>query len=222
MVAGGVLAVRSGDGPRAVTLPAADRNASPELLRDALAVDFRPPRAAGVGEVEDDPAGAARPPSSRDLLAVGRQAPPFRLRTPTGDAVSLADLRGKAVLLEFFATWCPHCAAEAPHLRKLAESLPPSKYAFVSVNGSNERAATVFAYHVYFGLPFPALLDPDPKEEPPPFPEHGSRGPVSRAYGVGYFPTFYVIDPQGRITWRSDGEQPDARLKAELERAARG
>ena len=87
-------------------------------------------------------------------------------------------------------------------------------------NGSNEDAASVFAYHVYFGLPFPALLDPEPAKPAVTFPDHGTRGPVSKAYGVGYFPTFYVIDPQGRITWRADGEQPDALLKQELERAA--
>ncbi len=43
---------------------------------------------------------------------------------------------------------------------------------------------------------------------------------MSRAYRLGYFPTFYVIDPTGRITWRSDGEQPDALLRRELRRAA--
>ena len=86
--------------------------------------------------------------------------------------------------------------------------MPESKYAFVSINGNNENAATVFAYHVYFGLPFPALLDPAPGQEPVTFPEHGAPGPVSRAYRIGFYPTFYVIDPKGRITWRSDGEQP--------------
>src|SRR5688500_6518821 len=75
VVAGGVLAVRSGEGPRTVTLPLADRNASPELLREARATGYRPPHAAGVGEVEDDPAGAGRPPSSKNLLPVGEQAP---------------------------------------------------------------------------------------------------------------------------------------------------
>jgi peroxiredoxin len=206
--------------PRAQTISAEDRAAPVELRRAAEAVGFHPITQPGVGEIEGGPVEAARPPSGDDLLPVGARAPAFALKTPAGRTVRLADYRGKAVLLEFFASWCPHCAAEAPHLAKLARSMPESKYAFVSINGNNETAASVFAYHVYFGLPFPSLLDPAPGVEPVTFPEHGTRGPVSLAYGVGYYPTFYVIDPQGRITWRSDGEQPNALLRQELERGA--
>lgn len=221
IVAGILLATTSSNTPpRAVTLPAEDRDASPALVRAAQAVGFRPISAPGTGGIEDAPAVSERSPLSPDLLPVGSKAPAFTLRTPTGRKVSLSDFRGKAVLLEIFATWCPHCAAEAPHLRDLANSMPKSKYAFVSINGNSENAASVFAYHVYFGLPFPALLDPDPRSPAVTFPAHGKAGPVSKAYRLAYFPTFYVIDPKGRITWRSDGEQPDALLRQELQRAA--
>jgi peroxiredoxin len=221
VVVGFVLAVASPKrSSRITTLPAADRSASPALVRAAEAVGFDPPKAPGAGSIESAPASDAREPLSDDLLRVGSVAPDFTLRTPTGTRVALADLRGKAVLLEFFSTWCPHCAAEAPHLRTLYESLPPSKFAFVAVDASGADAASVFAYHVYFGLPFPAVLDPDPDADPVTFPEHGTTGPVSRAYKVGFLPTFYVLDPRGRITWRSDGEQPNALLRRELERAA--
>lgn len=206
--------------PRTTPLSAEDRAASPALVRAARAVGFSPTHAPGAGTLPDAPAAAAKPPGNPDLLPVGSEAPPFTLKTPTGRAVSLGELRGKAVLLEIFATWCPHCAAEAPHLRDLANSLPKSKYAFVSIDGSGADAASVFAYHSYFGLPFPALLDPTPGVSPVTFPDHGTPGPVSKAYRLGYFPTFYVIDPKGRIAWRSDGEQPDALLRQELRRAA--
>jgi thiol-disulfide isomerase/thioredoxin len=221
VVVGVVLAVAPPEGQRRITtLPVADRDASPELVRAAEAVGFLPPRAPGAGEIETAPATAARTPSNDGLLPVGRVAPEFALRTPKGDRVSLRDLRGKAVLLEFFATWCPHCAAEAPHLAELHRSLPKSKYAFVSIDAGGADAASVFAYHVYFGLPFPAVLDPEPGAEPATFPAHGTTGPVSRAYRVEFLPTFYVLDRQGRITWRGDGEQPNALLRQELERAA--
>jgi len=147
-------------------------------------------------------------------LPVGSTAPAFSLRTPAGTSVRLADLRGRPVLLEFFATWCPHCAAEAPHLRRLyAQTDAP----FVAVNADSEDAASVFAFHVWFGLPFPALVDTGTHTVS--WPASGPAGPVSSAYRVSSFPTFYVLDRRGRIVWRSAGEQPDAKLRQELRRA---
>ena len=63
------------------------------------------------------------PPADSSLLAPGSLAPAFDLSTPEGKKLSLASLRGKTVLLELFATWCPHCAAEAPHLKALDGAL---------------------------------------------------------------------------------------------------
>jgi thiol-disulfide isomerase/thioredoxin len=215
-----VVAARSpAPPPHAVTIPTVDRDASPALIRAAEAVDFQPPREPGVGTIEDKPASAANPPIAGDLLPVGSLAPSFSAHTPTGKTVSLASLRGKPVLLEFFATWCPHCAAEAPHLQKLFASLGAHRVAFVGVDANGEDAPSVFAWHVYFGLGFPAVLDPSAHAVT--FPHHGHMGPISRSYHVGAYPTFYVLDRQGRIVWRGDGEQPDALLRRELTQAGR-
>src|SRR5262249_43649364 len=126
LIAGGILLAHSSTKARVVTIPKADRNASAALLRAAERVNFHPPKLDGVGKVEDEPASAAKI-LTKGLLPVGAQAPDFTLRTPTGTSVSLRDLRGKAVLLELFATWCPHCNAEAPHLKQLSAELPRSK-----------------------------------------------------------------------------------------------
>ncbi len=205
--------------PHVVTIPAADRNASPALLQAAQAVGFRPTSEPGAGEVESRPLVNTNQPAAKGLLPAGSVAPPFALRTPAGEPVSLASLRGKAVLLELFATWCPHCAAEAPHLKTMYTKLPHDKYAFVSVNADSEDAASVLAYHIWFGLPFPALLDPG--SDSGSFHSPGSPGPVSERYKVRLFPTFYVIDPRGKIAWSATGEQPDALLLQQLRQAAR-
>ena len=215
-----VAATREDTPPsRTTSISQEDLDAPLALRRAAAALNFEPVKQAGVGKVENQPAETGPPIQSPNLLTVGTKAPPFTLKTPAGKTVSLSDYRGKAVLLELFAAWCPHCNAEAPYLAKLARTMPASKYAFVSIDGSNESAATVYAFHRYFGLPYPALLDPS-GEEPVTFPTHGQPGPVSLAYHLAYFPTFYVIDPNGVITWRGDGEQPTELLQRELERAA--
>jgi peroxiredoxin len=150
---------------------------------------------------------------------VGTRAPGFTLRTPEGKTVRLGDYRGKAVLVEFFATWCPHCAAATPWVRELFAGLPASKYAWLSVNADGEDAASVYAYHRYFGIDSPALLDPS--SQPGTFRSPGAAGPVTTRYRIQAFPTFYVVDTRGRISWRSDGEQPNALLERELRKAAR-
>jgi len=220
IVVGVLLATRSS--PKAAPPAAAsasDRNAPASLVAAADAVGFHPTTEPGTGEIEGQPASAAQPPENANLLPVGSTAPAFTLSTPQGQKVSLAGYRGKAVLLEFFATWCPHCNAEAPHLHRLYASLPKSKVAFVSVNADGETGPSVFAFHRYYGLQYPALVDPS--AHPGSFNTQGEAGPVTTSYRVVDFPTFYVIDPQGRIAWRSDGEQPDALLVDELAAAAR-
>jgi peroxiredoxin len=219
VVVGILLATRSSLAPPpAASSSAADQNAPTALVHAADAVGFEPTTEPGVGQIEDQPASAAASPSNTNLLSRGTQAPGFTLKTPAGPQVSLSAFKGEVVLLEFFATWCPHCNAEAPHLQRLWTSLDHSRYAFVSVNADGEDAASVFAYHRYFGLRFPALLDPSSK--PGSFHQPGAAGRVTTSYRVGSYPTFYILDPTGKITWRSDGEQPDALLRQELQKAA--
>ena len=204
--------------PPAATVSATDRDAPPALVKAADAVHFRPNTEPGVGQIEGQPAWAGAKTSQSSLLPVASIAPDFALKTPEGITFRLSDLRGKAVLLEFFASWCPHCDAEAPHLRSLYAALPKSRYGFVSVNADSENAASVFAFHRYFGLRYPALLDPS--AHPGSYYHPGAPGAVTKRYRVQVYPTFYVLDGAGRIAWAVDGEQPDALLRQELARAS--
>ena len=164
------------------------------------------------------PADAPLPQPSPTLLPVGTQAPDFALWTPAGESVSLSAYRGRVVLLEFFATWCPHCQSEARHLVELHKKLPADRFAFVAVNVDSEDAATVLAYDRYYGIPYPTALDPGGLQGDPKHPSGPGR--VSRQYKVASYPTFYIIDAGGRVAWRADREQPDALLLQELGRAS--
>ncbi len=216
---GALLATRSSPSkPPPAAASASDKNAPASLVKAANAVGFSPRTEAGVGTIESKPASAANAPSNANLLPVGSTAPGFTLKTPAGETVSLSGYRGRATLLEFFATWCPHCDAEAPELKKVFAKLPASRYGWVSVNADGEDAASVYAYHRYFGLEDPALLDPS--SQPGSFTSQGAPGKVTTAYQVQAYPTFYVVDPKGKITWASDGEQPNALIVQQLKKAA--
>jgi peroxiredoxin len=218
-VAGGLYLTRSkSKTPPPAAASASDKSAPASLVKAAAAIGFSPRTEAGVGQIESKPASAANAPSTPNLLPVGSTAPDFTLETPAGQKVTLSSYLGKAVLLEFFATWCPHCDAEAPNVKKTLAALPRSKYAWLSVNADGETAPSVYAYHRYFGLTDPALLDPG--SQPGSFTQQGAPGKVTTEYQVAAYPTFYVIDPKGKVAWASDGEQPNALLLQQLKKAA--
>lgn len=206
--------------PPAANVSSSDANASSALISAAQAVGFHPTTEAGVGEVEGKPADAVSTAADTNLLPVGTTAPAFTLETPQGAKVSLASYRGHAVLLEFFATWCPHCNAEAPHLEPLAKSLQAKGIRFLSVNADGETAPSIYAFHRYYGLSYPALVDPGSQAGS--FNQEGQPGKVSIDYKVATFPTFYVLDKTGKITWSGEGEKPDALLRQELLKAQNG
>ncbi|HET6372606.1 MAG TPA: TlpA disulfide reductase family protein [Candidatus Polarisedimenticolia bacterium] len=123
--------------------------------------------------------GEAAWPAETSL--VGRPAPAFILRDMKGGEVSLSDLRGRVVVLHFWATWCPMCRSEMPALQEFSRAHPEN----VIVLGVNlgERKKTVAAYQADLGLTFPVLRDP--------------RGKVAAAYGVMSLPTTFLVGPDG-------------------------
>jgi peroxiredoxin len=159
---------------------------------------------------------AVFPTGKQALLPLGAPAPGFTLRTSAGATVSLQRLRGKVVLLEFCASWSSHCVTEVPVLNRLRAL---SSTVVLYIDGDSEEAASVSAFARTFHARFPLALDPG--QTTVSFPAHGPRGPVTGRYRVTAFPTFYVLDPHGRVAWRSAGEQPVALLARELHQAAR-
>ena len=198
---------------------AAPSGATPDTLAAAAdALGFRQTTAADVGVVENLPPDTPLLAPSKSVLPVGAAAPDFKLSTATGQVVRLSDFSGKTILLEFFATWCPHCQAEAQHLKKFYGSLPRNRFEFLSVNADSEDPASLYAFDRFFSIPWPTLLDPGSQQGS--YKQAGGAGAVTRAYGVALYPTFYIIDATGKVAWRNDREQPDMLIAQKLQDVA--
>ena len=130
---------------------------------------------------------------------VGNMAPDFDLRDIDGKIVSLVDYRGKWVILNFWATWCPPCKAELPTLNRFYTNMDKDKVALLGINAAGTekiggKCKDVTCYISTFvqneGIDFPVLLD-----------LCGTTGPcVSRVYGAENLPTTVAISPEGIIT----------------------
>ncbi len=116
----------------------------------------------------------------------GFLAPDFTLTTLEGETVSLSDFRGQAVLVNYWATWCPPCKAEMPAMQRTYEAYRDQGFVVLAVNATNQDAlADVEAFVREYGLTFPVLLD-----------ESGSMGAL---YRVNALPTSFFIRPDGVI-----------------------
>ena len=108
-----------------------------------------------------------------------------------GQVWRLPDLRGKAVLINFWASWCEPCRTEMPTLVSLAEFYGPDKLVVLAVN-FKESATVVQRYVQRSGMPLPVLLDPE--------------GVMARQWGATAFPTTVLIAADGRVRGVVRGE----------------
>jgi peroxiredoxin len=128
---------------------------------------------------------------------VGEMAVDFDLRNIDGEIVSLVDYRGKWIILNFWASWCPPCKAELPTLNRFYKNMDKDKVVLLGINatgtersGNSDVISYVSAFARDGGIDFPVLLD-----------LCGNTGPcVSTVYGAGNLPTTVVISPEGVIT----------------------
>jgi thiol-disulfide isomerase/thioredoxin len=119
-------------------------------------------------------------------------APDFTLADMDEQMHSFKDLRGKVVLLNFWATWCPPCRREMPSMERLYQKLNGEDFTVIAVN-QMETGDHVFAYTGQLAVDptFTILFDRDSR--------------VSNSYRVNGLPTTYLIDKQGNIRFRAIG-----------------
>jgi len=144
-------------------------------------------------------------PQTLTEVAKRPQAPDFVLEDIDGKKRRLSDLRGKVVLVNFWATWCPPCRREMPSIERLSHVLKGADFAILAVNVA-ENLDTVFS--------FTGTLDPVPT-----FPIVFDRDSgVLKAWPVRGLPTSFVLDKQGRIAYRAVGgrEFDDPAILAQL------
>ncbi len=120
-------------------------------------------------------------------------APGFTLSDPDGNPISLSDFRGKFVLLNFWATWCPPCVKEMPSMERLAKLFAQRPFVVLGISLDLEGAEIVKPFLARLGVTFPIVLDP--------------RGTMARAYGARDLPSTFLLNPEGNVIAAAKGER---------------
>lgn len=134
----------------------------------------------------------------------GKAAPDLVLTDIQGKAIKLSDLKGKTVLLDFWATWCGPCRADGPSLDKLYQKYGNSNLAVIGVSVDEERPIVqkFLSEHPH---PYPIVLT--------------TENEMPRAYQIGVFPTYVVIDTEGKVAFAAEGEKGFSELRRLLKKA---
>lgn len=138
----------------------------------------------------------------------GLTAPPFSLERYSGGSLSLEELRGRVVMLDFWATWCPPCVAEMPHLVKLAREYEASGLVFVAANRDDAESArtdvNAFIAKIAPELAANVVFADDA---------------TAARYDVRSLPTLFLIDRGGKIVDAYSGFASESSLRKRIERA---
>lgn len=139
--------------------------------------------------------------AANEGLNKGEQAPDFELTTLAGEPIRLSELQGKKVILNFWATWCPPCKAEMPHMQNFYEDYAETENVeIVAVNlTSGDREASVEEFVKDYGLTFPIPMDVE--------------GEVGQKFQAVTIPTSYIIDTNGMIQHKIVGPMDETMIQ---------
>jgi thiol-disulfide isomerase/thioredoxin len=136
--------------------------------------------------------------SSRLVGMEGKQAPEIQVKDWLGAETSLSALKGKVVVIDFWATWCRPCMMSIPHNVQMVQQHDPKDFAFIGIHESNRGSDRMAAVAQSSKINYPLAID---------------RGNSTvGAYGVSFFPTYIVIDRNGIV--RGAGLSPSNVAKA--------
>ncbi|EFV77896.1 TlpA family protein disulfide reductase [Cytobacillus oceanisediminis] len=139
-------------------------------------------------------------------LAKGNLAPDFELTDMEGNPVKLSDYRGKAVLLNFWASWCPPCRAEMPHMEKLYNKYKDENFDILAVNLTNteKNSGDAEKFVKELGLTFTIPMD--------------VKGEAGSDYNIMAYPTSYFIDSDGVIREKVLGALNEEYMEKEIKK----
>ena len=130
-------------------------------------------------------------PEQATIVKDGHTAPDFEVQMFDGSTIKLADLKGKVVLLNFWATWCPPCRAELARVQKdIIERFKGEPFVFIPVS-RGEKRETVAAFREKMGYTFPMGLD--------------TESAIYKKYAQTYIPRNFLIDKEGKVVKASVG-----------------
>lgn len=139
-------------------------------------------------------------------LQIGKMAPDFTLNTHNGNTITLSELKGKKVLLNFWASWCGPCEEEMPAMQKVYNELMGQDVEIVAVNMTigKETIESATQFVKQYGLTFPVPLD--------------TKGEVMKLYEIYGLPTSYFLDSEGIIRAKFFGPMDERFIKEELKK----
>lgn len=143
-----------------------------------------------TSEVKDNPDEEKAANTDKEGLNIGNMTPDFKLQTLDGETVQLSDFRGKRVMINFWATWCPPCRAEMPDMQKFHEKKDIVILA-INLTETESNLLDVKRFVKDFELTFPILKD--------------EKTTVANQYQIQPIPTSYMVDSKGRIQYKAFG-----------------
>jgi thiol-disulfide isomerase/thioredoxin len=155
-----------------------------------------------------DVASLQKPVEVRPLLEPGMPAPAFTVETPDGKPLSLADFKGKVVILDFWATWCGPCLSSMPGLEKLYQKVKDQNVEVLSLNVYDDKDSFAEWVAANRGTKYNFTFAFDPAEKGAPESVAGQK------YNVPGLPTLYLIDREGKVAAAFVGAQEEKLIEA--------